>query len=401
LIDIFWSLTMPLKPSQILQLLRTKREQFSSFKQETFLLIEQYRSALEQAMILTDGELAQGLAGISECGAAPLEPLQGSQDWIVPFGLQWQNREESLLWVRQQLMGVSTFAVDGSQIYPGKDLSMPIALVQIGWFENLHVADGEYLKDIETDLMTPAELRSHLRGDLADRQVNLRRFQLEIARIIQYFADHRGSKTALAFFDGSLVASFAEAFDSETQQGYVNCICKLLTASEQFQVPVIGYIDTSSARDLITVLQHLYGLPETNNIYDAQLLNRIDRHSMQWGDRTPIFLCQRSGILANYGEHRDQIAFTYLKTNRDSLPARLEFPRWMYDSGRIESIFNWVRGEIIIGSGYPYVIETADQVAVVKVSDQQMFYRILQEWAAEEDLPLRLSRKMVSKSRRR
>jgi hypothetical protein len=73
----------------------------------------------------------------------------------------------------------------------------------------------------------------------------------------------------------------------------------------------------------------------------------------------------------------------------------------MYDSGRMETILNWVRGEIIIGSGYPYVIETADQVAVVKVSDQQMFYRILQEWAAAEDLPLRLSRKMVSKSRRR
>ena len=60
-----------------------------------------------------------------------------------------------------------------------------------------------------------------------------------------------------------------------------------------------------------------------------------------------------------------------------------------------------MRGEVIIGSGYPYVIETADQTAVLQSSDRQMFLRILQDWAEQENLNLRLSRKMVSKVRRR
>jgi hypothetical protein len=60
-----------------------------------------------------------------------------------------------------------------------------------------------------------------------------------------------------------------------------------------------------------------------------------------------------------------------------------------------------VRGEVVIGSGYPYVIETADQVAVVTGADRQAFFKLFQDWAKSEDLKLRLSRKMVSKMRRR
>jgi NurA domain len=403
---------MPLKPSQILRQLQAKRADFSQFDQDTFKLLAQYRSALEKAMLLTDAQIEHRLSRERDCGALPLEDLDGQRDWIFDAKLTWPSREASLDWARDRLLGVSTFAVDGSQIYPGKDLSIPVALVQIGWFENLHVPDGEYVKDIATDVMTPTELKSGRTGDLADRKVNLRRFEMETQRIIQYFEDNRDSETALAFFDGSLVVSFAEVFEEEMRRGYLNCMCQLLEASQHFRVPVVGYIDTSAARDLTSMVRHLYGLPEANTIHDAQLLNRIDlgqmnkngqmkKKMMQWGDRTPIFLCQRSGILSQYTERSGTIAFTYLKTNRDSLPARLEFPGWMYEAGMCDRVIDWVRGEVIVGSGYPYAIETADQVAVVQNEDRQLFFRILQDWAASEDLQLRMSRKMISKVRRR
>jgi hypothetical protein len=38
---------------------------------------------------------------------------------------------------------------------------------------------------------------------------------------------------------------------------------------------------------------------------------------------------------------------------------------------------------------------------VLKAEDRQMFFRIVQDWAEQEDLKLRFSRKMVSKARRR
>jgi hypothetical protein len=390
---------MPLKPTQIMQLLQEKREEFSSFDEENFKLLELYRNALKDAMGRDRADLTAALAIVKDCGAIPLEALN-QKSWILQFSHQWQNREASLVWVREQLLGVSTFAVDGSQIYPGRDLSIPIALVQIGWFENLHVPDGEYVKDIATDVMTPAELRSE-QGDMADRKVNLRRFEMEIERTVQYFEDNRESETALAFFDGSLVASFAEAFDDKLRQKYVNAVCRLLEASQYFQVPVVGFIDTTSARDLTTMLRCLYDLPEPGAIIDAQLINRVTQGGMNWGDRTPIFQCHRSGILSQYSEASGPICFTYLKTNREGLPARLEMPLWMYEAGITDRIIDWVRGEVIIGGGYPYVIETADQVAVVTGADRQAFFKLFQKWAESEDLQLRLSRKMVSKMRRR
>ena len=391
---------MPIKPSQILSLLQEKRDDFMSYDKTALQELQQYRTALAKMSQQSSEILLETIKGMKDCGALPLEPLGRYPDWVIPSKLTWQSREQSLEWVRDRLTGISTFAVDGSQIYPSKDISVPVALVQIGWYENFHLPSGVYEKDIDLDVMTPNDLRVG-RGDIADRKVNLRRFEMETDRLILYMEERSGCETCLAFFDGSLVATFAEAFDEETRNFYIKCIVKLLQASEHYRVPLVGYIDTSTAHDLTEMLRRLCNLPETKSIHDAQLLNRTQNHSMEWGDRTPLFLCQRSGILDHYGDQGDKIAFAYLKTNKDSYPVRLEMPVWIYEAGWHDRIIDWVRAEVVIGSGYPYVIETADQVAVLKNDDRQVFYRLLQEWADQEDLKLRLSRKMVSKARRR
>lgn len=373
---------MPTRPSDILTLLRDKQSEFDGFNQETLGLLEKYRKALRNFEEIDHASIL-------------LEPLDCVQQGLVPFGLRWNNREESYDWVRQHLTGIATFAVDGSQIYPSKDISIPVALVQIGWFENLHQPKGIYEKDIRVDLMTPQDLKD-LRGDLADRKVNMRRFQMETQRLIEYIEDHSGDEECLVFLDGSLVATFAEAFDPEAQIFYVDCLRRLLEASEDCKVPLVGYIDTSYAHDLTGALQQGFDLPPVMALHDAQ----VARSGMKWGDRTPLLLCQRDVLNKFYGYFKDRIAYTYLKTN-EGYPARLEIPLWIHEEGRLEQVLNWVRGEVVIGSGYPYAIETADQVAVLKMEDRNAFYRLLQDWSEREGLKLRLSRKMVSKVRRR
>lgn len=389
---------MPLKPSHIHEILNSKRDEFITFNQETWQQLLDYRSVLATLCAAGEAELQERSAKhLVNLGARLLEPLDKAQNGVIPFNLVWQNREQSLTWVRQRLTGITTFAVDGSQIYPGKDLSIPIALVQIGWFENPHLPTGEYEKDIDLDVMTPSDLQAGNSGDPVDRRVNMRRFQMETERLTDYIKTNARAKDCLVFLDGSLVATFAEAFDPKSRQFYVECLLDLLHASQTHQVPLVAYIDTSYAQDLSTMLRTLYSLPESQLIHDAQLLNKF----MEWGDRTPLFQCQRSGILADYEDQSNQIGFTYLKTNRDSYPARLEIPIWIYEAGLLDRVLDWVRGEVIIGSGYPYVIETADQTAVLQSDDRQAFFRILQDWADQEDLNLRFSRKMVSKVRRR
>ncbi|MBD2461616.1 DNA double-strand break repair nuclease NurA [Oscillatoria sp. FACHB-1407] len=389
---------MTLKPSQIRDILNAKREEFNAFNREAMQVLEQYRQALKQVSEMPDSDLEEKIAKCAKpVGAKPLEPLSKGINAVIAANLAWQNREQSLAWVRDRLTGITTFAVDGSQIYPSKDLSIPIALVQIGWFENLHLPTGGYEKDVAVDIMTPQDLRVGEHGEMADRRVSMRRFQMETQRLVEYMKACSQPESCLVFLDGSLVATFADVFDAETKSFYVDCLLELLRTSEERRVPLVAYIDTTSAKDITGMLQALYDLPEPRSIHDAQLVSR----SMEWGDRTPLFLCERSGILDHYEEQRRAITFTYLKTNRDHPPARLEMPLWMHEAGLTEKVLNWVRGEVIVGSGYPYVIETADQTAVLQTEDRQAFYKILQDWAETQGLDLRFSRKMVSKVRRR
>jgi len=389
---------MSLQASKIFDLLKQKRSEFAQFSQETAARMSEYHGALADFVEQPEVERMALLKRHAEMlGARPVESLAAAKQGVVAAGLVWQSREESHVWVRDRLQGVTTFAVDGSQIYPGKDLSIPVALVQIGWFENPHQADGSYTKDVRVDVMTPEALRDE-NGDFADRKVNMRRYEMEIDRLVEYIEAHPQAENCLLFLDGSMVATFATRFDEATQKFYVNALKRLLRASERYQVPVVGYIDTSYADDLTLMLRRLYGLSEATMVHDAQLVNRLP---LEWGDRTSLFRCERAEILSGYEEQQHRIGFLYLKTTRENYPVRLEIPLWVYEAGRLEQIIDWVRAEVIVGGGYPYAIETADQTAVLQASDRALFFQIVQEWAARENLKLRLSRKMVSKMRRR
>ena len=386
---------MPVSPSQILAALDRKSRDFTQFDHNIASDLKQYRDCWKA---LTKGSIADLQPIPSPAGAIPLEGFDRVKKGAIPSGLRWESREDSLVWVRQQLAGVTTFAADGSQIFPSKDVSLPVALVQVGWFENRHTDSGDYQKDIQLDVLTPEDLKTERVADPVDRQVNIRRFQMEVQCLIDYMAACPCPEDTLVFFDGSLVVTFADAFDPESQQAYVKAMVALLEASQTYRVPLVGYIDTSYARDLAGALPHWCGeLRAVEAIHDAQLLTPM----LKWGDRIPLFQCDRDGVLSQYGDQRDQVVFTYLQTTRDRPPARLELPKWLWEAGRIEQSIAWVQAEVIVGGGYPYVIETADQTAVLQAGDRQLFYRIFQEWAERQALNLRFSRKMVSKVRRR
>ena len=135
---------MSTRPSQILQLLQQRQADFRAFDQRLFQGLQDYRRSMQRLPEMADHGVV-------------VESLANSRAGFFPWMLQWNSREDSLNWVRDCLTGVATFAVDGSQIYPSKDFSIPVALVQIGWFENRHEPQGNYEKDIRLDLLTPLQ----------------------------------------------------------------------------------------------------------------------------------------------------------------------------------------------------------------------------------------------------
>jgi hypothetical protein len=391
---------------KVIAALEAKKSQFAGYQVELRDTLNYYQKALERLPSLSQAEIEAKFEemGVAWPGAQPTLEQDQLQDTVVGASQSWTSHEEARAWAKGVLLNVPTFAVDGSQIPPNRDFSVPVGAVQVGWFENPHAPGGQYVKDLAFEVLAPDELAGEAdesgTGEFPDLQVNLRRFKMECQTIVKYLEAHQGANPApLCFFDGSLVVSFARHMRPNLRRDYVEAITAMLNASQAFRVPLVGYVDTSFARDLVTMLYYLYRLPPAPRLSDGGLL----RPRMGWGDRGQVYVCAREDeVLPEYGPQARQVCFAYLKTTADGTPARLEFPRWLTeDESELERVLNLVRAECIVGNGYPYALETADAVSVISMQDRDRFYAAFQQFAKKEGLMLRYSRKALSKRTRR
>jgi len=393
--------------SKVIAALEAKRDRFAGYQIELRDTLKQYQEALERLPSLRRAEIEAKFDEMEVAwpGAQPTAEQDRWQDTVISAGQSWASHEEARAWAREVLLDTPTFAVDGSQIPPSRDFSVPVGAVQVGWFENPHAPGGQYVKDLTFEVLAPGELAEETddaggAGDFPDSGVNLRRFELECRAIVEYIQAHRNKDPApLCFFDGSLVVSFARHMRPNLRRAYVEAVAAMLHASQTQRVPLVGYVDTSFARDLVAMLARLYGLPSAPRLSDGALL----RARMQWGDRSQAYVCARDDdVLHEYGPQARQVCFAYLKTTAERAPARLEFPRWLAeDEAELERVLNLVRAECVVGNGYPYALETADAVAVIGLQDRERFYATFQQFAEKQGLLLRYSRKALSKRVRR
>jgi hypothetical protein len=397
---------------RVIRALEAKKDRFAHYQRDLHDRADLFQAALTQLAALSADAIAARLAAanVEWPGARPTPEHDQAAGMIIPFGTRWTNHAQARRWALGVLRGQPTFAADGSQIPPSRDFSVPVAAVQVGWFENPHTPDRSYVKDLTFEVLTPDELAgtNDLAGDddaearalFPDTLVNIRRFESECRTVAAYIRSHADAHPApLCLFDGSLVVSFARHLSPTLRQAYLDAVTGMLEASRSARVPLVGYVDTSRARDLTSVLVHLFGLPAPQNLTDGGLL----RAALQWGDRSTAWWCARDDdVLPLYEGQVGGILFMYLQTTSDGPPARLEMPGWILDDrSELERVVNVIRAECIVGNGYPYALETADAVAVISVEDRQRFYAVFQQFAAKERLAVRLARKARSKATRR
>jgi len=387
---------------RVIEALEAKVDCFAGYELELSDLLADYKQALAKLASLSRAQIEAPLTGIPWPGARPTVEHDQHPGIVVPFEQTWANHEQARAWARDVLAGVPTVAVDGSQITPTKEISLPVGAVQIGWFINPHDGNQTYVKDIYFEVLAPDELADEDEeiSGFPDWRVNVRRFILECEKLVEVMQAVRDDALKpVCFFDGSLIVSFAQHMLPERQRLYVDAVMRMLTASEDCQVPLVGYVDTSYANDLAAMLDALTKRRTRRRISDGALL----RSKMQWGDRTAAYICARDDkvLPASGSKYYDRVCFVYLKTTADRPPARLDLPRWLLEAGELEHTLDVVRAECVIGNGYPYAVETADAVTVITMHDRERFYRVFQEFAQKEGLPLQFSQKAMSKARRR
>ncbi|MBC8548761.1 MAG: DNA double-strand break repair nuclease NurA [Candidatus Brocadiales bacterium] len=383
-------------PVKMQAALDAKRDLFKNIDSELQKDFQSLNNAIDEYENLKVEEILDKISEVKQPGSYPTQEHSIASDMVISFKEEWNNHQESRGWAKEKIKGVITFAADGSQIMPSKDISVPVGVVQVGWFENNHQDDGGYIKDIAVDVLSPKEFAGDALSSFPDQEINWKRFELEIETLIQFMERNVDSKpTPICFFDGSLILSFVQHVHPNRQADYVNIINKLIDTSERTRVLLVGYVDTSYATDIVSLLSHVTNLTLSGRISDAGML----RIKMKWGDRTPVFICGRDDSVQNKYYHR--VCFSYLRTTGTNPPARIDFPRWIFEEDQHERMIDLIRAEVVIGAGYPYALETADALAVLSFNDRDHFYKIFQEFAKKEGFSLRFGTKSTSKRKRR
>lgn len=406
-----------LYPQKVMAQLQSHSSQFSQREQTFRADIAMYRQSLidltERFPIMES--LQQRLADARPpVGAVPINTYdqwiksgqKGAQ--LHAFPVAFAHHEEARNWAEKNIVGITTVAVDGSQVLPWRDASIPVALVQAGIFVNPHTPAVPYLKDVRVEVLGPEDLlpagddgESFVERE-AEEIVHLHRFQLEMSTTVEWMRGHLPAPDTVlpvVLVDGSLLVSFVQGKSSPRRDAYVRSMMQLLETSRETGIPIVGFIDTSYARDMVSMLQSLQQatpLPVTKRLHDALLWETL----LQWGDCTVPFQSARGALPEEYREH--PIAFSYLRTALDRSPARIEMPQWVAEDAAIfRHVLTTLQSEVIVGNGYPYAIETADAVAVISTEDRLRFYQIFQQFAEQQQISLQFSRKSLSKSRRR
>ncbi len=400
--------------THVISALEERREEFVTFGRT---LVEDVLASARRLRAL-GGRTAADVKRESGAPAArisfPSDELDGAGGVVVRFDRRWRSHEEARRWALETLRGRVTFAADGSQVFPGREASVPVAAVQVASFENPHSAEGRYLKDVHFEVITPEQLLGGGRAyESPDQIVGARRFELE-AQAVRKFLEkwrgwrERGERVPVAFFDNTLLFS-SRRKDAEVifSARYASALVELIGLSREAQVPVVGYVDNSYAHDTCDLLEALHPEAMPSIVYDAQLLRaRGEGHAPlleSWGDRTVFWHCQRQNLAESFFDERGAplVGFVYLQTTGEGHPARLDIPAWVYESGLLEEVLDVVRAECVVGNGYPYAIETADEAAVMTARDREHFLRVMQDFADQHRLDFRISRKAASKGRRR
>lgn len=314
------------------------------------------------------------------------------------FPERFLNRQQATDWAMNILKGNTIAAVDGSQIFPSRQISVPIGLAQAGLIVNHHSGKGSFSTSTKMSLIMPRDFED-IRGTYAYSQapVSLRRYELECERIIEFMHSDPGS---LVFFDGSLVLSFISQVDENERKKYAEAIVRLFKASDETRTPIVAYTDMSLSKDLVTMMQKYFRLKPTTHLADVYIL----RHILKWGDRTRAFLSDRDdkagreqlSVLDLYGEYRDTIAFFYIQSS-GGLPSKIEMPKWCFEEGMTDRIADVVRAECIIRPGYPDIIHRAHEYSKISQAESELFNNMLENFARDNNIKIYRSAKEFNK----
>ncbi len=212
----------------------------------------------------------------------------------------------------------------------------------------------------------------------------------------------------VALYDGTLIFWHLEATPEDFSAYILREFLKVLDNFQKWRVPIAGYISYPRSADVIHTLRvgmcperfvncdkcPYRDLPELpcepiQGVIDQTIFSYL----LEPGERSTVFK-STSKILKNYGSHT--IYFFYL--NVGSEIARVEIPEWVAKNQNLLALTHAViYDQVEKGQGYPVSLAEAHEKAVVRGSDRELFYRLLQDALVQQNIRVQSSCKSQKK----
>src|SRR5919107_684635 len=178
--------------THVISALERTREDFARFERSLRGEVGELASRLLALAGRTGEEVRRESGAVERRLTFPSDELERAGSAVVAFGESWRSHEEARRWALAALGGRVTFAADGSQIFPGREASLPVAAVQVASFENPHTHEGRYTKEVQFEVLTPEQLLGRP-GDYEspEQVVALRRFELEARAVCNFLERQR------------------------------------------------------------------------------------------------------------------------------------------------------------------------------------------------------------------
>lgn len=314
---------------------------------------------------------------------------------------------------------ITVVATDGSQIYPDRHVDPMFFLLNVSRVGFQYGTREEPLLDTVPRLRFEDDLSDHVDdvlGRMTTELVSALRDEMELEQLLRGARDAAvADRPLVSLVDGTLIRWMIRGMNDEAaEEQLIARYTELLRSFRDEGHPLASYASMPATTEVVNLLRFVVGELDEPPPEDVSvsadgpgLDGLLDRHVfsdlLSPGERSATF-GSTSHIQRSYPEGTE-VCYFYLKvpsTSGTEEVGRVEVPRWVADEpALVDRIHATVLRECEKGDGYPLALSEAHEQAVIRGSEREAFFRLMERRLRRAGTPPTSSQKRRSKQRPR
>ena len=310
---------------------------------------------------------------------------------------------------------ITVVATDGSQIYPDRHVDPMFFLLNVSQVGFQYGTREAPLLEAEPRLRFQDDLSAHVDealGSMTTELVSALRDEMELEYLLEGARAARvDGRPLVALADGTLIRWMIRGMNNEAvEEQLIARYTEYLQAFQRDGLPLASYVSMPATTEVVNLLRFVVGeldasAPEGIPVGtdEPPLDGLLDRHVfdavLDPGERSATF-GSTSHIQRSYPAG-SEVHYFYLKVPSAAGPgemSRVEVPRWVAeDAALLDRIHATVLRECEKGDGYPLALSEAHERAVIRASEREAFFRLVERRLRRAGLSPSDSRKRRSK----